>query len=220
MNAHDGPVIQRVHVRPDTSPEGGHMELYEAIEKRKTIRRFGGAATAEQLHRILLAGVNAPSAKNMQPWEFILVQNPETLSQLAELKAQLTAAKPSASAEDRIKIAKDVQIQKESFENVSVLAVCNDARCKRSTWLCVENMLLASVAENLGAGITLYWGEPRAKACRLLNIPDAFELTCLVKIGIPAEAGFSRDENPWNRRRKPFSWLHHEAFGNRQVTES
>ncbi len=63
------------------------MDLYEAIEKRRTIRVFKGGASEEQLKKIILAGTKAPSAVNSQPWEFIIVGDKKTINQLSEIKA-------------------------------------------------------------------------------------------------------------------------------------
>jgi nitroreductase len=43
------------------------MDVYEAIEKRRTIRTFKQGVSEEQLRKLLLAGVNAPSGSNVQP---------------------------------------------------------------------------------------------------------------------------------------------------------
>ena len=37
------------------------MDVYEAIEKRRSVRKFKGPVTEEQLGRILQAGAPAPS---------------------------------------------------------------------------------------------------------------------------------------------------------------
>ena len=37
----------------------------------------------EVLKQILQAGFSAPSAKNTQPWEFLIVQNPQTLEKMS-----------------------------------------------------------------------------------------------------------------------------------------
>jgi len=46
------------------------MDVYEAIEKRRTIRIYKNPASEEQLRKIILAGTKAPSAVNRRPWEF------------------------------------------------------------------------------------------------------------------------------------------------------
>ena len=60
------------------------MDVYEAIEKRRTVRIFKKGATEEQLRRIILAGAKAPSAGNRQPWEFIIVDDSRIIDQLGK----------------------------------------------------------------------------------------------------------------------------------------
>ncbi|MCX7857179.1 MAG: nitroreductase [Deltaproteobacteria bacterium] len=54
------------------------MELKEAIKKRKSIRAFReDPIPREILREILEYAINAPSAINLQPWEFIIVSGEE-----------------------------------------------------------------------------------------------------------------------------------------------
>jgi nitroreductase len=78
--------------------------------------------------------------------------------------------------------------------------------------MCIENMSLAAVAEGLGSGIVLYWGEGQKDAGRVLGLPADYEVTALLKIGVAQEEGYSRDENPYMPRRPEFSWLHYDRF--------
>lgn len=53
-------------------------DVLETIKSRRSIRRFkGDALTREQVERILQAGIYAPSAKNRQPWEFVVLSGKE-----------------------------------------------------------------------------------------------------------------------------------------------
>ncbi|MDE3104539.1 MAG: nitroreductase family protein [Acidobacteriota bacterium] len=57
--------------------------LAEAIGGRRATPSFDGAAIpAEDLKRILEAGLSAPSGYNLQPWRFIVVQSPEQKKRL------------------------------------------------------------------------------------------------------------------------------------------
>ena len=56
------------------------MEVFEAIKTRRTIRSFKKKATEEQVRKLLLAGVQAPSGSNVQPWEFIIIDLTNVLS--------------------------------------------------------------------------------------------------------------------------------------------
>ena len=189
------------------------MDLYEAIEKRRSIRVYKKGATEDQLRKIILAGTKAPSAVNRQPWEFIIVEDQKIIDQLADLKYQLNRKKdPDRGEKDADAREKEALNQKKIFKNASIVAVCNEVDWERSAWLCIENMSLAVVAEGLGSVITLYWGAEREEAGKVLGLPDNYELTAIMKIGVPGEEGYARDENPWAPRRPDFSWLHKDRF--------
>ena len=58
------------------------MDIYEAMDKRRTVRIFKRGATEEQLRKIIVAGSKAPSAGNRQSWEFIMIDDPKIIDQL------------------------------------------------------------------------------------------------------------------------------------------
>lgn len=188
------------------------MKLYEAIEKRRTIRAYKKGASEEQIRKIILAGTKAPSAVNKQPWEFIVIDDAQIIERLAELKYLLNRKSTPREGQTQEDMEKIAVAQRESFRNAGIVAVCNLREWERSVWMCLENMSLAAVAEGLGSGIVLYWDEGKEEAERLLGLPPDYELTAVLKIGEPAEAGFSREENPFSPRRPEFSWLHKNRF--------
>ena len=49
------------------------MDVWEVIEKRRTVRAFKGPVPEQLLRRLILAGSRAPSGSNSQPWEFIII---------------------------------------------------------------------------------------------------------------------------------------------------
>jgi len=57
------------------------------IEKRQSIRQFrkDKPVTREQLDQMLTAAMNAPSACNSRPWEFIAVTKRETLDEIVKV---------------------------------------------------------------------------------------------------------------------------------------
>ncbi|MFC1798854.1 nitroreductase family protein [Thermodesulfobacteriota bacterium] len=191
------------------------MDFYDVIEKRRSIRVCKQGATEEQLRKIIIAGTKAPSAVNRQPWEFIIVDDQMLIEQLAELKYQLNIKKDPDHGDmtDKERERRALR-QKRYFRNASVVAVCNEIEWERSVWLSIENMSLAAVAEGLGSCIVLLWGEEKVKAEELIGLPENYELTALLKIGVPGEKGFTRDKNPFGPRRAEFSWLHKNRFGN------
>ncbi len=65
------------------------MNLFEAIERRTSIRRFKDQPVPEEdLRKILDAGRLAPSANNTQPWSFLAIKDPAVLRQMADAVRQ------------------------------------------------------------------------------------------------------------------------------------
>jgi len=62
------------------------METWDAITSRRNVRSFQERAIPDaDLDRILEAGRRAPSSKNWQPWDFVVVTDREQLGRLAEV---------------------------------------------------------------------------------------------------------------------------------------
>ncbi len=188
------------------------MDLYEAIEKRRTIRVFRSPATEEQLKRIILAGTKAPSAMNTQPWEFVVVEDQSIINNLADLKYELTLKFGQASGADPDSYRQRAHGQRESFKNASVVAVFHRKGQDASNWMAIENISLAAVAEGLGSCITFYAPEERSIIAGLLGFSGEYDLTAVLKIGVPGEEGSDREHNPNGPRRPEFSWLHKNRF--------
>src|SRR5665647_309988 len=54
------------------------MDIIQAINERKSTRAFkADPVTREQIEEVLNLVINAPSAINLQPWEFIIVMGEE-----------------------------------------------------------------------------------------------------------------------------------------------
>jgi len=61
------------------------MDLFEAIEKRASVRGLKAVEVPEaDLEKILDAGRRAPSGMNLQPFDFIVIRDPDTLQKLAQ----------------------------------------------------------------------------------------------------------------------------------------
>jgi nitroreductase len=213
------------------------MDVYETIEKRRTIRSFKQGVTDEQLEKILLAGVRAPSGSNIQPWEFIVVDDPVMVEKIAELKYEQTLKmtldnlflkhpetieqvfrqkyNPPPTVQGSLK-------QKEAYRNATVLAVCNhkghgngrkpwmNAENAASIWMCIENMMLAATADGLGMQISIFREEHKIAVENLLGIPNDYELATMLVTGVPAELPREKAEGVM---RPAFSWLHKNKFG-------
>ena len=182
------------------------MDFHEVIAKRRTVRNFKGPATEAQLMRILAAGAKAPSGSNQQRWEFIVVDDPALIEQIAERKYVLNRGnKPRGEEAATPEVEKAAQAQKDSFANASHVAVYYKEGGRDEAWMCLENMSLAAVAEGLGTRIAFYWAGAEKDIDTLLQVPPGFELACVLSIGVPATeptAPQRRPEGSWRHRNK------------------
>ena len=68
----------------------------EEIYKRRSIRKYIDKEISDEiLQKILKAGMNAPSAKNTKPYEFLVIRNKQNLKKLASVKPNAYMTKDS-----------------------------------------------------------------------------------------------------------------------------
>ena len=180
------------------------MDVYEAIERRRTIRAFTEGTSENILRKIIKAGARAMSAGNRQPWEFIIIDDPSLVEQIAEKKYQLNAAYPPIA---------NAKLQKRAYFKSSVIAACykEGPGHLRTMWACVQNMALAATAEGLGIIPSTLWEPELSNAEKLLGLPPDYHLATMVLVG--KQRGYSRNKRPRIIRRDDFSWLHRNHFG-------
>lgn len=88
------------------------MDVLKAIESRRSIRKFKTDPLPQELiESILDAARLAPSGKNNQPWQFVVVRNGERDKMAACLQAGLAASIengiPTGSAENTFRIMRE-----------------------------------------------------------------------------------------------------------------
>jgi len=171
------------------------LEFYEAVERRRSIRRFRtGAVDESVVRRLVEAACKAPSAGNSQPWRFIIVRDRALLQHLVEVNTRFSR---SAWAAFDSQMARDVASRGGRWDKSYVaelpvvIAVCYRVGVKNipdelmwaSTWCAIENMLLAATAEGLGScPYTLFRDEEKALK-EVLRIPEDHRIACIVHIG-------------------------------------
>ena len=178
------------------------MDIYEAIEKRRTVRSFVKAPSDEVLRKVLMAGTKALSAGNCQPWEFVHVDDTKLIDQIAELKYQQNAQRFPPE---------ECQKQKNAYQNCGVVAVCYKEGQATGAWACIENMALAATAEGLGILPSTFWGDHQKSVENLIGLPQGYSLATVMLIGV--QEGYPKAVFPKPPRRPEFSWLHHNKFG-------
>lgn len=151
------------------------MELFEALSARRSIRRFAGKEIdPADIEKIIRAGMQAPSAKNYRPWQFVVVNKKEILRKVREYH-------PHAEMLNEAPLG---------------IFVCGDLTIDSSVEYCAldcaaasQNMLLAAEALNLGAvWVGIYPRKDRMEGTKmLLKLPDTVVPISLIVIGQPEE---------------------------------
>lgn len=60
--------------------------ILDNIYNRKSVRQYTDKKiTKEDLDKIIKAGISAPSGLNLQPWHFIVIQDKQTLIDMASI---------------------------------------------------------------------------------------------------------------------------------------
>jgi nitroreductase len=171
--------------------EAPSMDALEAILSRRVQRAFSDQPVArETLSKIVEAGRHAMSARNMQPWNFVVIQNRDTLKEIGALcsTGRFVAESPSA-----IVVLKDV-----------ANARWADVDCAHA----VQNMANAGWAQGLG---TCWVGNfDGAKIGAMLGVRDGWAVFTVLPFG------YTDPKNPpLPRPLKPRSeMVHYERVGN------
>ena len=145
----------------------------EEILNRRSIRKFiDKPVEKDKINRLLRAAMQAPAAANQQPWEFIIVQDRETLNKLSQATPY---SKPVAgSAVTFILVA-----------NTEHLLIPNAWQHDMSA--AAENMLLEATHLGLGAvWLTVSIAEESSENVRkLFALPEAVKPFALIAAGYP-----------------------------------
>jgi len=182
------------------------MDVWEAIEKRRTVRVFKGGVTEAMLRRIIVAGSRSPSGGNSQPWEFIIVKEKSIVDGIAEQKYRMGLELQKAGQEAATR-------QRNVYRNSSVVAICNKKGGLNgvAAWMAAENMALAATGEGLACVMSTLGGEFKERVEKLLGVPDTHELATVFVVGVPEAVPTKREVGV---DRPDFSWLHVNRFGN------
>jgi nitroreductase len=170
------------------------MKVIEAITKRRSIRHFASREVEERkLNSALEAARWAPSSKNSQPWEFIIIKDRSALKVIAE---ESTYGKHIAHAP------------------LAVAFVTDPSKSKRHEVdgaLATQNFSLA--AWSLGLGTCWTGAMNREKVKEVLGIPAEKNLLTVLPVGYPSEEG-------WAHREEVDLLIHFEKYGNRTNEET
>jgi iodotyrosine deiodinase len=77
--------LDSYHEYPLAEMSARALEFYEEIRRRRTVRQFSDRPVPEEIIRTCLrAAGTAPSGANLQPWQFVVVRDPEVKRKIRE----------------------------------------------------------------------------------------------------------------------------------------
>jgi len=152
--------------------------MIELLRKRRSIRKFTADKVSPEARQTLIeAALRSPSSRGVNPWEFIVVDDPELLRQLAQAK----------------------QHGSEFLKNAPLaIVVCADST-RSDVW--VEDCSIAAIIIQLAAlsvGLGSCWAQIRSRQHdqditaeryiqELLALPEQMRVECILGIGHPDE---------------------------------
>ena len=163
------------------------MDAIEALRTRRSIRAYTAEAVARNvIEEMVDCARLAATARNDQPWEFVVVTEREALGRIAGLA-------------DYGKFIADAA--------ACVVVLCKDTKYYLEDGSAAsENLLFAATAHGLGACWVAGDKKPYAETIRkLVGAPEGYKVVSLVPFGYPAES-------PKTRKRPLAEVLHWEKF--------
>ncbi len=152
--------------------------LLSLLKKRRSIRKFQPVPVAvEKVDLLVEAMLRSPSSRGYNPWDFVVVNDPSLLAQLARVKEHGSALLEEAPL---------------------AIAVCANPEIS-DVWIedcSIASLIIHLAAESLGLGSC--WVQIRERryskelsssdyVCKALQLPEGFQVEAIVGIGYPAE---------------------------------
>lgn len=168
--------------------------VMEAIYGRRSVRRYQSRRVEkEKIQLVLDAAFHAPSARNLQPWHFTVIEDPALIAELEE-------------GVRRVENSPQMRVFHGAPAVIMVSGHGENHWNQIDCGLATENLLLA--AHSLGLGTCMvgfvmrYLNQPEASGTlEKLRLPEGFSPLYAVAIGYP-------DEDPAARpREKKETWL-------------
>ena len=174
------------------------MEISEAIKKRRSVREYTSEDISEDLLReIIKAGTVAPSARNMQPWHFIIIRDNLIQKQLI------------LDGSGREQLVKAPVVIAVCFDNKNEYGALDAA-------LAAENIMIAAAGHGVGSCVVASYYQRQDKKDQYSKLKETIKLPENIDALLLMALGYS-EEIPAERKLKPFEELiHFDRFGGLQ----
>ncbi len=173
--------------------------LQNLLISRRSIRRFKcREVEKDKIDIILKSAVLSPSSRSRMPWEFVAVTDKDLLLKLSKCRehsSSFLSGAPLGIAVIADPSRSDVWIEDASIAAI-IIQLSAHALGLGSCWIQIRER--KSVSD---AAASDYVKE-------ILNIPDGFEVECIIAAGYPDETKPEHKEN-----KLPFEKLHFNKYG-------
>jgi len=215
------------------------MELYDALLTTRAMRRYrDDPVTDDEIERCLRAAQQAPSGGNLQPWQYLVVTDPERRARVGELyksaydryERTLLAMTPRfRTPEDEASWRRTAEASRHLADHfgeapalvlfllpmIEWMPADDEGRMDigplyASVYPAVQNFMLAARELGIGTALTTVVRIRHDELRALLGIPESMEVAAVVPMGRPTGSfGVAR--------RKPVAAVTHwDAFGNKR----
>lgn len=154
------------------------MEYQGVITERHSVRKFKpDKISDENMWAILNAGRRAPSAKNMQNWRFVFVQNPELIAELSKVcqKDEMVAGAPALLV---------------TWATEDKMMACGQSTASVNCTVATTFMMLK--ATDLGIGSCWLGAYDPEEVKKILGLPETATVVSILLLGC--------EEGDWNVR--------------------
>ncbi len=202
--------------------------FYDVVFQRRDVRgQFtGGTVPPQVLENVLAAAHAAPSVGLSQPWDFILVRDPDIRHRFADHVAEERAVFAASLEPDRAAVFAGIKVDGVRESTLSVVVTYDPARGAPnvlgrhtigdtglySVCLAIQNLWLAATAEGLGVGWVSFYREEFLT--ELLNIPAGIRPVAWLCLGPVTcqETVPDLERHGWRRRLPLETVVHHDGW--------
>lgn len=186
------------------------MNVYEAIETRRTIRDFADKPVEMAvIEKIIDAGLKAPTNDHLRQWEFVIVNDKRE-------REKILRVNDMADKEECRKMLDGFGMTDEAQRNMyheampRQFSMLYNAGCLilpffkvrepllqptslsslnyfASIWCCIENILLAAASEGIFGVTRIPMAEESEHIKATIRHPDAYVMPCYIALGYPAK---------------------------------
>ncbi len=149
----------------------GHP-LLECVYKRRSIRKYSEQPVAyEDVLKLIEAGIMAPSGSNIQPWKFIVVDDPQILKLIISFSPGINGNPPCV-----IVLCSDQDLARKKggklgSEHLALMDIC----------MAAENIMLAATDIDLGSCVVKSFDSSIVQ--HILNLPGHIQPELLITLG-------------------------------------